>query len=196
MHEPTIHYYEVNARRFFEETRSLDMRPLYEPFLSLLRPNAHVLDAGCGPGRDSLFFLENGYRVTAFDASEAMVSLASRHLGQPVLRLSFDELEEEKRFDAVWACASLLHVPRRTMADVLGHLGRSLKDGGVMYASFKYGDGETFRDGRLFNDYNERGFRRLLSSRPELRIIKLWQTADLRPGRADEAWFNALLRRV
>lgn len=195
VHRPTLSYYESNARRFFEETRGVDMSPLYEPFLSRLPAGASILDAGCGSGRDSLYFLDNGYDVTSFDASEAMVRLATEHLGRPVLRLAFDQLNYEERFDGVWACASLLHVPRRAMIDALNRLASSLKRGGTLYASFRYGSGEVVRDGRLFNDYTEDDFGALLEALPDLNPVGTWLTADLRPHRADTAWLNTLSRR-
>jgi 2-polyprenyl-3-methyl-5-hydroxy-6-metoxy-1,4-benzoquinol methylase len=195
LHEQTLSYYEANAERFFESTRGVDMNSIYEPFLSLLQPGAHVLDAGCGSGRDSRAFLERGYEVTALDASEAMAKLASRHIGRSVLQMSFDEVRFRECFDGVWACASLLHVPKRESPIVLERLGIALKTGGVMYASFKYGEGESVRDGRLFNDLDEEGFRNVLRSRPELGILKMWRTTDLRPDRDDVAWLNVLLRK-
>src|SRR5829696_2513263 len=155
MHGPTVAYYEANAERFVEDTFEVDMRPLYAPFLTLLPAGARVLDAGCGPGRDSLAFVARGHEVTAFDASEAMARLASRRTGLPVLRLSFDRVGFEVGFDGVWACASLLHVPRRDMPGVLHRLARALEPHGVLYASFRHGDGEAVRGGRLFSDYRE-----------------------------------------
>jgi SAM-dependent methyltransferase len=163
--------------------------------LSLLPPGAHILDAGCGSGRDSGAFLERGYEVTALDASEAMVKLASHHIGRPVLHMSFDQVQFREHFDGVWACASLLHVPRHSMAQVLEQPGMALKAGGVMYASFKYGEGEAVRDGRLFNDYDEGSLRDSLRNRPELEILKLWRTTDLRPHCSDVTWLNVLLRK-
>src|SRR5215210_7831164 len=194
-HERTLSYYEANAGRFFEDTCDLDMGPIYEPFLFLLPPGAHILDAGCGSGRDSRAFLERGYEVTALDASETMAKLASQHIGRPVLRMSFDEVRFRDYFDGVWACASLLHVPNRESPIVLKRLGIALRTGGVMYASFKYGEGESVRDGRLFNDLDEDGLRDLLRSRPELGILEMWRTTDLRPDRDDVTWLNVLLRK-
>jgi SAM-dependent methyltransferase len=195
-HEQTLSYYEANAQRFFQYTHNVDMSSLYEPFLSLLTPGAHILDAGCGSGRDSLAFLERGYEVTAFDASAAMVELASRLIGRPALHLSFERIRFQDRFDGVWACASLLHVPRHGLPMMLERLGLALRAGGAMYASFKYGEDEVLRDGRLFSDYSEGRFRRVLDSRPELELVKLWKTTDLRPDCSDTVWLNVLLRKL
>jgi SAM-dependent methyltransferase len=159
-------------------------------------PGAHILDAGCGSGRDALAFLERGYEVTALDASEAMTKLASRHIGRPVLRMSFDEVWFRDRFDGVWACAPLLHVPREHMPRVLERLVLALRAGGVMYASFKYGEEEGVRDGRLFSDYSEDKFRRLLDTRCDMQLIRLWRTTGVRPGSSDTVWLNVLLRRL
>ena len=194
-HGPTLAYYEANAQRFFQNTHDVDMSSLYEPFLASLPPGAHILDAGCGSGRDSLAFLKRGYEVTALDASEAMVELASQHIGRPVLHMSFDQVRFREHFDGIWACASLLHVPAHSMAEVLRQLGLALKVGGVMYASFKYGEGESVRDGRLFTDYDEGSLRDLLRNRPEFVMHKLWRTTDLRPNCNDIAWLNVLLRK-
>ena len=194
-HNQTLSYYEANAKRFFENTRDIDMDSIYEPFLTVLPPGAHILDAGCGSGRDSRAFLERGYEVTALDASKAMAQLASQHIGRPVLHMSFDQVRFREHFDGVWACASLLHVPEHSMAKVLKRLGMTLKAGGVMYASFKYGEGEAVRGGRLFNDYDEGSLRLLLRSRPDLGILKAWRTTDLRPDCDDVTWLNVLLRK-
>jgi SAM-dependent methyltransferase len=62
-------YYQHNAGMFFADTGDVDMTLLYRRFLPLLPEAAHVLDAGCGSGRDALAFARRGHRVTAFDAS-------------------------------------------------------------------------------------------------------------------------------
>lgn len=193
-HRSTLSYYETEARPFFERTKDLRIEVVYEPFLSLLPAGAHVLDAGCGSGRDTRRFLEMGYEVTAFDASEAMCALASEHTGRPVLRLRFDELNFEGRFDGVWACASLLHVPRRGLDDAVSNLSRALKPGGVFFASFRYGEEEAVgEDGRLFDNHTERTFRRFLRTRPELEAVDVRRSQDT--YRPDVVWLGALLRK-
>jgi hypothetical protein len=147
------------------------------------------------PRGDSRAFLKRGYEVTALDALGAMAELASRHIGRRVLRMSFDQVRFRERFDGVWASASLLHVPRQSTAKVLERLVIALKVGGVMYASFKYGEEEVVRDGRLFSDNTEDSFRRLLETRPELESVRLWRTTNLRPECNDTVWLNVLLRK-
>jgi SAM-dependent methyltransferase len=195
-HERTISYYKANAQRFVERTRHVDMDSMYEPFLSLLPWGAHILDAGCGSGRDSRAFVERGYEVTALDASEAVVELASQYIGRPVFHMSFDQVRFREYFDGVWACASLLHVPRLGLPKVLERLGKALKVDGVMYASFKYGDEEVIRHGRLFSDYREDSFRQMLEPHPELKLVRLWRTIGLRPDSIDTVWLNVLLRKL
>ena len=70
-------YYDEYADHFRGRTAALPMNAAYEPFLRQLPACAHILDAGCGPGRNAAAFLSHGYRVTAIDASPAMVQLAS-----------------------------------------------------------------------------------------------------------------------
>ncbi len=195
-HEPTLTYYEANAKCFFRNTYNVDMSELYEPFLALLPPGAHILDAGCGSGRDSLAFLKRGCEVTAMDASASMVDLASYHTGLPVLHMSFDQIQFRDRFDGVWACASLLHIPKQGLPMVLERFSLALRSGGVAYASFKYGEDEVVRDGRLFSDYSEDGLLRLLDTCPELEPVELWRTTDLRPECNDTVWLNVLLRKL
>ncbi|RJG50514.1 class I SAM-dependent methyltransferase [Motilimonas pumila] len=68
------------------------MAPLYNRFLPLVKQHGKILDAGCGSGRDSLHFLQRYYQVEAFDASPALVELASKHIKQPVILASFSRL--------------------------------------------------------------------------------------------------------
>jgi SAM-dependent methyltransferase len=194
--DKTVEYYNAKAREFFESTVNADMTSHYQEFLILVLQGGRILDAGCGSGRDSLYFISHGYRVTAFDASPVLAQMSSELIGQPVAVLRFQDLDFDAEFDGIWACASLLHVPRREMPDVLERLTKALKPNGVLYVSFKYGDWEGERNGRFFNDYDERSFQRLLHNHPDLQLVSFRVSQDVRPDRAGEKWLNVLVRRV
>jgi SAM-dependent methyltransferase len=180
--DPTLAYYEDQAEAFFTETVTVDMAPLYARFLAHLPPGACLLDAGCGSGRDARAFQRLGYAVTAFEASPALARLASEHCGLPVEVRRFQDVEWQDRFDGIWACASLLHVPMAELPEVLGRLGRALKFGGVLYASFKYGVGERAHGGRRFTDLDETGLAGLVEAVPARVVRETWVTGDRREG--------------
>ena len=189
-------YYQQHADSFFGGTVDVDMTSLYDRFIPLLPDGAAVLDAGCGSGRDALAFGKLGYSVTAFDASPALVSLAERHVGQPVHCLRFQDMAWQDAFDGIWACATLLHVPAAELPGVMQRLRNALKPRGILYASFKYGKGEREHRGRRFTDLDEPGLAALLEQARGLEERETWITNDLRPGRESERWLNTLLRRT
>jgi SAM-dependent methyltransferase len=193
--DPNLAYYEDQAAAFFAETVTVDMAPLYARFLAHLPLGGSILDAGCGSGRDALAFRRLGYTVTAFEASPALARLTSEHCGLPVEVRRFQDIESEDRFDGIWACASLLHVPMAELPEVLGRLGRALKFGGVLYASFKYGAGEREHGGRRFTDLDEAGLAALVERVPGLAVIEIWVTGEQREGREGERWLNAMVGR-
>ena len=191
--DSTHRYYEDKAEEYLARTSQLDMESLYKPFLELIPAGGTILDAGCGPGRDVLAFLKQGFRVTAFDASEKMVEIASTQTGVAALQMRFQELKYEQEFDGIWACASLLHVPFCELEDVLTRFRRALKTGGICFMSFKQGNGERFEDGRRFIDFTEAPLRQKLADISELSIIRIWGTED-QAGRNGVQWVNALIR--
>ncbi|MBM7070739.1 class I SAM-dependent methyltransferase [Shewanella sp. 202IG2-18] len=188
-----VEYYNRNAQEFFDGTISVNMLPLYEKFTPLLPEAGSIIDAGCGSGRDSKFFAEQGFHVTAFDASASLVELAKVHTKLPVIHSTFLNFEaKEKSVDGIWACASLLHVPQAELNQTFIHLAKFLKEGGLFYCSFKYGDNEIERDGRCFTNVDEVSLPRYLEI-SNLDIKEHWITSDLRPGRENEKWLNAIL---
>jgi SAM-dependent methyltransferase len=186
-------YYDDNAEAYRQRTLACNLEPLHEAFLSRLSPGAHILDAGCGPGRDTSAFLRRGFRVTAIDASPAMVDVATRVTGQPARLLRFQEMEFDSEFDGIWANASLLHVRVGEIDDVLRRLARALVPGGLLHASVKVGDGERVApDGRLFCDYSETSLRALFARHPELRLLSIEQS-EAQPAQLDgRSWLMAL----
>jgi SAM-dependent methyltransferase len=192
-HSSTTKYYKRNARAYYDQTVNLDISNRYSPFLEFLPKNGKILDAGCGSGRDSLFFKQQGYDVVSFDISRELVDLASRLIGQKVLNMSFSDLDFENEFHGIWASASLLHIPQEEIDDVLGKLSRALKKNGVLYASFKYGDtGRTDGD-RFFNDFNEDKLKLLIKRHKDLKTENVWVTEDVRAEMKNELWINALI---
>ena len=109
---------------FADRTRDLDIAVLYEPFLALVPKGGYILDAGCGSGRDSKAFLD--YRVLSIDASETMAEIAPAITGHNVQVLGFQEIDFVEEFEGVWACGSLLHVPRNEMRTVIEKLVAAL----------------------------------------------------------------------
>lgn len=190
--DPTPDYYSQNARHFFDSTAFVDMSELHEAFLSRLAANAHILDAGCGSGRDAKAFADRGYRVRAFDASPELVSLARQHSGVAVDVRTFADVVEVDAYDGIWCCASLLHVPVAELPACLIRLWRALRAGGCLYVSFKLGSGEREHAGRRFTDADDNTLREWLSPLPQVSTIETWVSEDQRPERREQ-WINALV---
>ena len=192
----TLEFYDRNTDSFVSGTLGADMRETRSRFSACLPPDALILDFGCGSGRDAKAFLDAGYRVEASDGSEELCTRASELTGIPVRHMLFQELDEQEKYDGVWACASILHLPGNELTDELGRIESALKPGGVLYASFKYGSFEGMRGGRYFTDFTEDSLNAFWSQTTSMRIFDLWITQDVRPDRKDEKWINLLARRV
>ncbi|MEL6309280.1 MAG: class I SAM-dependent methyltransferase [Chloroflexota bacterium] len=191
----TIPYYNQNGKDFFDRTVNLDLTNLYDAYADLLPKDAHILDAGCGSGRDSKIFLQRGYTVSAFDGSETMVKLAHEYTGLDVKQMTFANIAFDKRFDGVWANASLLHLPYRKLPQAFDNLAAVLKKHGIFYVSFKEGRGEnTTENGRHFTYFTEARLRDFIAQFPNLLIEKVMHTPDDREDKPP--WVNVYMRRM
>jgi 2-polyprenyl-3-methyl-5-hydroxy-6-metoxy-1,4-benzoquinol methylase len=187
----SISYYDRHGDVFFAGSVYADMSATQARFQAYLPSPAEILEGGCGSGRDALAFAEAGHRVTAFDGSSEMVRRAREHTGLSVIHMTFDQVEWVERFDGIWTCASLLHVPRAELPDVLSRLARAMKPGGAWMTSFKRGTTERQVEDRRFTDMTEDMLSEAMSAQ-RLTVAELWTEADVRPGRAEEHWVSAI----
>ena len=193
MDKTTLTYYNTQAKDFVQGTVAVDFHITQDRFLAQLAAGASILDFGCGSGRDTKYFLQHGFAVEATDGSKELCKLASEYTGISVKQMLFDELEAVEKYDGIWACASILHLAWADLVVVMQKMVRAVKDGGVIYTSFKYGQFTGERNGRFFTDLDEGGLSRLLKEVGGLEVKELWITGDVRPCRGEEKWLNVLL---
>ena len=190
----TLEYYNENAKNFVSGTVSVEFESMQKKFTDKLEEGSYILDFGCGSGRDTKYFKEHGFKVDAIDGSIELCKIATEFSGVEVKNMFFEDLDEENKYDGIWACASILHVEKKNLNDIFKKMTRALKDNGVLYTSFKYGDFEGDRNGRFFTFLDEKSFREIISDIKELNIEEEWVTTDVRPGRGEERWLNIILR--
>lgn len=113
-------------------------------FLTYLRPYSKLLDVGCAAGRDSIFFSKKGHTTTGVDLSKNLLEIA--HKKAPELTFIHGDIRnklfKEESFDAVWACAVLLHLKREEVLGVLKNFCHVLVTNGLLYICVKEGRGE------------------------------------------------------
>ena len=193
--DKTLKYYNENAQSFASGTVSVKFTEVQDKFLEKLNPDAYILDFGCGAGRDTKYFLSRGYQVDAIDGSEQLCRIASEYTGIKVRQMLFQELDEKEKYDGIWACASILHLPKKQLREVLKNMYAALKSKGWIYISFKYGEFEGERNGRYFTDFTTDTFKDFIHDMHGLKIEEQWITGDVRPGRGEEKWLNLLLQK-
>ena len=192
----TLGYYNKNSVDFVHSTRDVDFREIQDKFLGLIAPKSLILDFGCGSGRDTKYFLSKGYAVEAWDGSIELCKAASEFTQIDVQNKLFQDLSGHGLYDGIWACSSILHLPLNDLILVMKKIESALKNTGVLYTSFKYGDYSGERNGRYFTDMTEDRFDEILQHCPSLHIIEIWQTGDVRQERENEKWLNILLRKI
>lgn len=188
----TISYYDHNAEVFTNSSINANMTPTCDEFLGYLQPNSHILDLGCGTGRDSRYFIAHGHSALPVDGSAEMCRIATEVSGVAAKQMLFQELNFTEEFDGVWACASLLHAERNQLPTILQKISVALKDGGILYMSFKYGTGDKERSGRFFSDMTEDDIPFLCDG---YKVIRTFITEDVRADHKDERWLNIFVKK-
>lgn len=191
----TLGYYDNHADEFYKSTVNVEFAAMQERFLTKLQTGSYILDFGCGSGRDTKYFLEHGHSVDAVDGSKELCKMASEYTGIEVKNIFFQELSEVDKYDGIWACSSILHLPIDDLTEVMRKMVIALMKNGIIYTSFKYGTFTGERNGRYFTDMTEKTFAEFLKGIDGLEVEEQWTTSDVRPGRGEEKWLNLILRK-
>lgn len=185
-------YYDVNAKEYIENTINCDMSFHYEKFLKYMSRTGKILDVGFGSGRDMIYFKSLGYEVEGIDTSLEFVK-NMKNRGFDVSLMSVTKLNFKNIYDGLWACASLLHIKREELEETILRCINALKDNGILYCSFKYGNKEIEKDNRYFNYINEEIINDI-ANKNGLNIIDLYQSNDVRTIRNNEKWINIIFK--
>lgn len=157
--EITRQTYDRLAAEHAERFWSASLERAWEAFAKRLPPRASVLDLGCGAGRDVAALSRMGYRVTGLDLSFGLLCEARNRLEGRFTQGDMSAIPFPKaHFDAVWMCASLLHIPREQAPGVLWEVQRVTGVGSLLYAAVQRGQGEGWKgveSPRFFTYYQE-----------------------------------------
>ena len=187
-------YYRVNAEKYFEATRNADMTDACSRFLKYLEKGSSILDIGCGSGRDAAYFKEKGYVAEGLEPSEELGALAEKYSGVNIYCAALQDFVPEKRYEGLFACASLLHLREEEILDFFKRIHDFAVPGAYIYASGKSGiTTGTAPDGRFFTEFTEELLRKILEGNTHLEVAELWYSDDV-TGRTDFKWMNYILK--
>ncbi|HET8705067.1 MAG TPA: class I SAM-dependent methyltransferase, partial [Pseudomonadales bacterium] len=153
----TLQHYQENADAFWQGTRDHDVTQNYAAFLAPFAAGKilDILDLGCGPGRDVLYFKNLGHRPVGLDGCPNFCAMARAHTGCEILHQHFLALDlPANAFDGIFANASLFHVPSRELPRVLNELHTALKPNGIFFMSNPRGNAEGW-NGPRYGHYME-----------------------------------------
>ena len=186
-----IDYYTKNIANYISDTKDVDMGFQYSLFERYLKDGDGILEIGFGGGRDMRYF-DKKYKICGIDITPAFVENMKKE-GYNVSCQSAVDFYFDKKFDGIWACASLLHIEKKYLHKTFLNCYNHLKKGGIFYFSFKYGDFEGERKERFFCDMNENTLKEILNG-IDFKILEKVITKDNRANRED-IWFNVVLKK-
>lgn len=191
----TIAYYDNRAQQYFESTVNVDMSVNCDRFLQYVKPGGVIIDIGAGSGRDILYFMSKGYQVEGIDAALEMCRLASEYTGVPLICCKIQEWVPDKKYDGIWANASLLHLSLEEVEEFILRVDGLLENQGVVYISLKSGI-ETGIDvtGRYFTNFTEEKVRQIISKSTAMEVVDSWKSED-KLHREEVVWINFILRK-
>lgn len=141
--EQTWKSYESSACDYARNVEDLHPHKEAERFLSLIPSGGSIIDIGCGSGRDVKKFSDRGFRVTGIDFSPSMIEIAKSNAPKATFQtVDMHSLNLEEIFDAAWANASLLHIPKSHLPKILEQIYNILNDNGLFYIKMKKGTHE------------------------------------------------------
>ncbi len=193
----TLEQYNRAADDFREGTCDHDVSQNIAALLQYIegKPPFAILDFGCGPGRDLKTFVDLGHRAVGLDGAVRFAAMAHLHSGCEVWHQEFLQVDlPDKRFDGVFANATLFHVPSQELPRVLLELRATLKPGGVLFSSNPRGDNEEgWNQGRYGVFYDLEHWRQYMSAAGFAELTHYYRPAGLPRDR--QPWLASVWRR-
>jgi ubiquinone/menaquinone biosynthesis C-methylase UbiE len=187
--------YDQLADRFAASNRmpwpELDRR--MAAFMVRLPERPTVLDAGCGPGRDTLLLRGRGARAVGLDVSFGM--LRAQSLARAVQADMRALPVRDQAVDAVWCQAAMLHVPRPDVPRVLGEFTRVTRPAGVLHLGVAEGDGEGWEHDAYGTNHSRWFVRHRFEPLRELLAGAGWTVTDAERLHHVRDWLYVLAHR-
>jgi SAM-dependent methyltransferase len=193
----TLADYDRQADAFWAGTRGHDVTQNIAALLDAIEgtPPFTLLDFGCGPGRDLEALTAHGHVAIGLEGSPEFAAMARAHSGCEVWQQNFFALDlPPGHFDGVFANASLFHVPRHALPDVLGKLHACLKPGGVLFSSNPRGNNEEGWSGGRYGVYHDlESWRRYVTAAGFVELGHYYRPAGL--PREQQPWLASVWRK-
>ncbi len=103
-----------------------------------LKPGAHIMELGCGNGRDSIYFLGKGHNIVAIDSSDNAISILNKKTGgySNALFICDDFVSchtlFQIPFDCIYSRFSLHAIKEEQEDEMLRNVSESLRFGGIL----------------------------------------------------------------
>ena len=193
----TLAHYDERAEQFRAGTRDHDVRQNIDALLRHIRgePPFTILDFGCGPGRDLATFTGLGHTAIGLEGAREFAAMARADSGCEVWHQDFLKLDlPDRRFDGIFANASLFHVPSQELPRVLRQLRAALKDAGVLFSSNPRGANEEgWNRGRYGAYYDLETWRRYLFNAAFVELEHYYRPTGL--PRDQQPWLASVWRK-
>ncbi|HEU0080700.1 MAG TPA: class I SAM-dependent methyltransferase [Candidatus Paceibacterota bacterium] len=192
----TIETYDSAAERMAEKFNGVGARTsdIEETFRLLSKENPATLEIGCGNGRDAAEILKHTNDYLGIDIAERFIELAKRTA--PKGRFEVADIESfafPQGLDAIFAFASLIHVPKESLAKVIESARAALNPGGVIRISMKFSEvyKEVIKEDefgvRTYYLYSQEDMRQMLKS---FNLVK-----DIKNELRGQTWIEILARK-
>jgi SAM-dependent methyltransferase len=166
--------------------------------LELAGPRAALLDLGCGAGQDARFLLARRHHVVGVDHAWPLLAYVRRRSRRvPLVHGDMRSLPlRPGSFDAIWAAASLIHLPKPQTATLFHALRMLVPVGGLLAATVAQGHRTgVLRTGWIPGRY----FARWRKTELERAVKRAgWEVVSLKTvtGRERKGrWLNLIARR-
>jgi SAM-dependent methyltransferase len=191
--EGTARFYDTYAERYAAQTQLADLAPLRARLANASRAGGALLDVGCGGGRDLRAFRLMGFRAVGLEPSEPLARIARAYSGCEVQVGKVEDMDALCEFDAIWACASLLHLPKTSLQTALTRIHDASKSAAVFFLSMQLGVGEFVApDGRYYALYQPDELSLALRA-AGFDVVDVWESGDSL-GERPIRWINLLSR--
>ena len=143
--DDTIKWYDDNSEKYSEDLYKSIPLDSVDEFMKYIPPDAYILEAGCGPGRETKIFTQKGIKTTGIDLSEGLLKIAKKNNpNTEYIKGNFlDTPFEDETFDGVWSHASLVHLEDiNDVKKALKEFFRITKKGGFIFVKVKEQAGE------------------------------------------------------